>query len=238
MPPSPLVPSYLGLIRTIEGEHAGYLTQTLFCAKLLLLGELTPDLPVCCVRGDLRCIYMSTAGWERESGGVPEANLGGWEMGRGQGSGWNQLIELPANKPPSPGFKSDVATSSSLPAPCSLFSLCIISHTPSRFCATFSTFSPFRRQREQLRVGLSLFLPHLGRLPQGRWGCLHVCRPVSCLSWLSAGWMSRFVFPLLRVLFLFFFSTIHAWFVCKCNQKKKRTTCSGEEITSKFSSPF
>lgn len=67
----------LGLIRTIEGEHAGCLTQMLFCAKLLLLGELTPDLPVCCVRGGFAMHkYMSAAGWERESGGVPEANLG------------------------------------------------------------------------------------------------------------------------------------------------------------------
>lgn len=60
----------------------------LFCAKLLLLGELTPDLPVCCVRGDFRCIYMSAAGWELESGGVPEANLGSggrWEEDGGEG---------------------------------------------------------------------------------------------------------------------------------------------------------
>lgn len=41
---------HLGLIRTIEGEHASYLTQMLACAKLLLFGELPPDLPVCRVR--------------------------------------------------------------------------------------------------------------------------------------------------------------------------------------------
>lgn len=82
---------YLCLIRTIEGEHAGYLTQTLFCAKLLLLGERTPDLPVCRVRGDLRYIYMSAAAWEREAGGVPEANLG-W-VGDGKRTG--EMVELP-----------------------------------------------------------------------------------------------------------------------------------------------
>lgn len=58
---------YLGLIKTIEGEHAGYLTQTLHRTKLLLLGETQcyawpAYLPVS--RGDLRCIYMSAAGWE------------------------------------------------------------------------------------------------------------------------------------------------------------------------------
>lgn len=39
--------------------------------------------------------------------------------------------------------------------------LCIISHLPSRGYATFSPFPPFRRQQEQLRVRLFLFLPHL-----------------------------------------------------------------------------
>lgn len=54
----------------------------LFCAKLLLLGELAPDLPV---RGDFRCINMSAAGWELESGGVPEANLGSGGDGKRTG---------------------------------------------------------------------------------------------------------------------------------------------------------
>lgn len=76
---------HLGLIRTIEGEHAGCLTQMLFCAKLLLLGELAPDLPVCRVRRDFRCINMSAAGWELESGGVPEANLGSGGDGKRTG---------------------------------------------------------------------------------------------------------------------------------------------------------
>lgn len=73
---------YLCLIRTIEGEHAGYLTQTLFCAKLLLLGELTPDLPVCRVWGDLRYIYMRL---QAGSGSQVEANLG-W-VGDGKRTG-------------------------------------------------------------------------------------------------------------------------------------------------------
>lgn len=62
VPPSRLLSFRLGLIRTIEEEHEGYLTQMLLGAKLLLLGALMPDLPVCCVQGDLRCIYMSAAG--------------------------------------------------------------------------------------------------------------------------------------------------------------------------------
>lgn len=62
----PSLSCYLGLIKTIEGEHAEYLTQTVYRTKLLLLGErnATPGLPVCpCPEGILRCIYMSAAGW-------------------------------------------------------------------------------------------------------------------------------------------------------------------------------
>lgn len=45
----PSLSCYLGLIKTIEGEYAGYLTQTVYRTKLLLLGEpsATPGLPVC-----------------------------------------------------------------------------------------------------------------------------------------------------------------------------------------------
>ena len=69
---------YLGLIKTIEGEHAGYLTQTVYRTKLLLLGE--PALRLACpsarVQGGFEMHIHERCRLGGESGGVLEANLG------------------------------------------------------------------------------------------------------------------------------------------------------------------
>lgn len=74
----PSLSYYLGLIRTIEGEHAGYLTQTVFRTKLLLLGE--PALRLAClsarVQGGFKMHIHERCRLGGESGGVLEANLG------------------------------------------------------------------------------------------------------------------------------------------------------------------
>lgn len=74
----PSLSYYLGLIRTIEGEHAGYLTRTVFRTKLLLLGETA--LCLAClsarVQGGFEMHIHERCRLGGESGGVLEANLG------------------------------------------------------------------------------------------------------------------------------------------------------------------
>lgn len=80
---------YLALIKTTEGEHTGYLTQTAYCTKLLLLGEAraTPALSICLCLGGFEMHIHERCRLGGESGGVLEANL--HPVGRGEEDGEN-----------------------------------------------------------------------------------------------------------------------------------------------------
>lgn len=156
-------------------------------------------------------------------------------MGRAQGRGWNHLIELAANKPPSLHFKSDVTASSSLPAHCFPLHNFLPSFTRLRY---FLTFSHLNGSRSSCEWDFSSFC-----LICGGWrraACAVCVFARLCLVSLVCqldGWASL-SFPSWGAEFFFFFSpplSVHGLFA---SVTKKHKGCSGEEITSKFSSPF
>lgn len=156
-------------------------------------------------------------------------------MGRAQGRGWNHLIELPANKPPSLHFKSDVTASSSLPAHCFPLHNFLPSFTRLRY---FLTFSHLNGSRSSCEWDFSSFC-----LICGGWrraACAVCVFARLCLVSLVCqldGWASL-SFPSWGAEFFFFFfpSTIRAWFVCKCNQKAQGLFRRGDYIEVFF--PF
>lgn len=140
-------------------------------------------------------------------------------------------MELHANKPPSLRFKSDVTTPPPPPPHC--FPLHNFSPCFARLLF-FLTFSRLNGSRSSCQLDFCSFWLICGGWPRPGWA---VCPSVSRLSCLSAGWLSWFVFSLLRFCVFCFFSppSMHGLFA---SLTKKHKSCSGEEITSKFSSPF